>query len=316
MANPQSILLVEDNLGDIRLIQELLKEAFRPSDIVLRCVSSIDEACTHISRERACDVVLLDLSLPDSHGLDTITRIHACAPQLPVVVLSGDTDEALAIAAVVAGAQDYLVKGHITAHLLRRALRFAGHRKQIEQNLVREANHDDLTGLPVRNLLIDRLEQALLGCVRKDRRGALLFVDLDEFKDINDRYGHKVGDDVLVAVGERMQLAVRATDTVARLGGDEFVVLLPLIDGRDDIGLIVGRIAAAFALPFYSGELKLSIGASIGGAIFPDEGASADGLLHKADAAMYRIKTARRVARADAAGPIEIATRGTAGGGS
>lgn len=205
MANPQSILLVEDNLGDVRLIQELLKEAFRPSDIVLRCVSSIDEACTHISRERACDVVLLDLSLPDSHGLDTITRIHACAPQLPVVVLSGDTDEALAIAAMVAGAQDYLVKGHITAHLLRRALRFAGHRKQIEQNLVREANHDDLTGLPV----IDRLEQALLGCVRKDRRGALLFVDLDEFKDINDRYGHKVGDDVLVAVGAHAACSAR-----------------------------------------------------------------------------------------------------------
>lgn len=294
MANPQSLLLVEDNPGDSRLIQEMLKEAFRPEDFVLRCVSSIAEACICIARMPAFDVVLLDLSLPDSGGLDTIKRIHAIAPQLPVVVLSGDTDEAVAMAAVLAGAQDYLVKGHITAHLLRRALRYAGHRKQIEQNLVRDANHDDLTGLPMRNLLLERLEQALLGCARAGIRGALLFVDLDSFKDINDRYGHKTGDDVLMAVTERMQQAVRTTDTVARLGGDEFVVLLPTINQSDDINLITRRVAAAFALPVHSGELVLSVGASIGGAIFPDEGDSAEGLLKIADAAMYRIKTVRR----------------------
>jgi diguanylate cyclase (GGDEF)-like protein len=238
--------------------------------------------------------VLLDLSLPDSSGLETIQRIHSSAPHMPVVVLSGDCDEAVAIAAVLAGAQDYLVKGHITPHLLRRALRFAGHRKQIEQNLVREANHDDLTGLPTRNLLLDRLEQALLGCERSDARGALLFIDLDNFKDINDHYGHKAGDDVLMAIAERMQQAVRATDTVARLGGDEFVVLLPAIDRCDDIGIISQRIEAVFARPVTSGDFSLAVGASIGGVVFPEAADSAKDLLKMADSAMYENKAMRR----------------------
>ena len=294
MFKPPSILLVEDNPGDIRLIREMLKEAFPEEGFDFYNVSSMGEACRQIKDASSFDVVLLDLSLPDCQGLDSIKRIHACAPQMPVVVLSGDTDEAVAIAAVVAGAQDYLVKGHITAHLLRRTLRFASHRKQIEQNLVREANHDDLTGLPMRNLLLDRLEQALLNCERENNRGALLFVDLDGFKGINDRHGHKVGDDVLLAVAERMQEAVRTTDTVARIGGDEFVVLLPSIDQSEDIGEITKRVAAAFALPIHSGELALSVGASIGGTVFRGEGDTAEGLLKAADAAMYRIKAARR----------------------
>lgn len=294
MSNTQSILLVEDNPGDVRLIQEMLKEAFSEEDFVLNHVSSIDAACTYISSGPGCDVVLLDLSLPDSQGLDTIKRIHDCSSHLPVVVLSGDTDEAVAIAAVVAGAQDYLVKGHITAHLLRRALRIAGHRKQIEQNLVREANHDDLTGLPMRNLLLDRLEQSLLNCERDNVRGALLFVDLDRFKEVNDRHGHKAGDDVLLAVSERMQQAVRATDTVARLGGDEFVLLLPSIDQSEEIGAITRRISAAFAAPVQSGDLLINISASIGCAIFPGEGDTAENLLKAADEAMYRVKTVRR----------------------
>lgn len=294
MPNPQSILLVEDNPGDVRLIQEMLKEAFSAEDFVLKHVTSIDAACTLIGSGHGCDVVLLDLSLPDSHGLDTIKRIHDCSSQLPVVVLSGDTDEAVAIAAVVAGAQDYLVKGHITAHSLRRALRIAGHRKQIEQNLVREANHDDLTGLPMRNLLLDRLKQSLLNCERDNVRGALLFVDLDRFKEVNDRHGHKVGDDVLLAVSERMQQVVRATDTVARLGGDEFVLLLPSIDQSEDVGAITRRISAAFAAPVQSGELMIDVSASIGCAIFPGEGDTAENLLKAADEAMYRVKTVRR----------------------
>ena len=298
MSNLQSILLVEDNPGDVRLIREMLKEAFSAADFVLNHVASIADACTYISSGVGCDVVLLDLSLPDSQGLDTIKRIHDCSSHLPVVVLSGDIDEAVAIAAVVAGAQDYLVKGHITAHLLRRALRIAGHRKQLEQNLVREANHDDLTGLPMRNLLLDRIEQSLLNCERNNVRGALLFVDLDRFKEVNDRHGHKAGDDVLLAVAARMQRAVRATDTVARLGGDEFVVLLTSIDQSEDVGAITRRISAAFAVPVQSGELAVGISASIGCAIFPEEGDTAENLLKAADEAMYRVKTAKQSAPA------------------
>ncbi len=297
MAKPASILLVEDNPGDIRLIREMLKEAFAEEGFVLDNVSSMAAALAHLAGGAVCDVVLLDLSLPDSQGLDSIRSIQSAAPQLPVVVLSGDIDEDVAISAVVAGAQDYLVKGHINAHLLRRALRVASHRKQIEQNLVREANHDDLTGLPMRNLLLDRIEQALLACARGNSRGALLFIDLDGFKEINDLHGHKAGDDVLLAAAGRLQQAVRATDTVARLGGDEFVLLLPSIDHNDDISQITQRVALAFSQPVPSGALMLGIAASIGGVIFPDEDDSAEGLLKLADAAMYRIKAARKAVR-------------------
>ncbi len=294
MPNPQSILLVEDNPGDIRLIREMLKDGFRADDFVLDAVSSVAAACAHLEGKNACDVVLLDLSLPDSHGLDTIRRIHSVAPQLPVVVLSGNADEDVAIAAVVAGAQDYLVKGHITEHLLRRALRIAGHRKSIEKNLRHEANHDELTGLPTRKLLLDRMRQALLACEKENTLGALLFVDMDGFKKINDSHGHKIGDEVLMAVARRMQQTVRPTDTVARLGGDEFVILLSPIGRRENAGIVAHRVQAALSVPVESGALRLHIGASIGVAVFPEESDSIEELMKLADAAMYRAKASRK----------------------
>jgi len=154
--------------------------------------------------------------------------------------------------------------------------------------LQRLAFEDALTGLAIRPLLRDRLEQAIAAAKRSGDSFALLMIDLDRFKPINDVHGHATGDLVLREIARRLESATRAIDTVARLGGDEFVVLLGGDGGRDEAGLVTARIVAAVAEPLAVHGLRA--GVSVGIAIFPDDGSDADQLLARADAAMYDAK--------------------------
>ncbi|MDO8178522.1 MAG: GGDEF domain-containing protein [Undibacterium sp.] len=152
------------------------------------------------------------------------------------------------------------------------------------------AQHDSLTGLPNRALFDDRLRQAASQAQRDNTRMALLFVDLDEFKEINDTYGHHIGDLLLTAAAERMAACVRHADTVGRLGGDEFVVLLPYIDVEKDAVLVAEKICNALHIPLDLDGRTLLISASIGIAIYPEHGKDELTLSRSADAAMYRAK--------------------------
>lgn len=163
-------------------------------------------------------------------------------------------------------------------------------RKQTEEKLRFRANHDALTGLPNRRLFEDRLESAIAGALRHGERLALLLVDLDRFKGVNDRLGHLAGDALLVEVGRRLQLCVRASDTVARLGGDEFAVILGEVGGREDAAEVAERICAAMAAPFELGEGVAQIGASVGIVLGPQDDADAEELQRRADAALYLVK--------------------------
>ena len=174
------------------------------------------------------------------------------------------------------------------------ATRFAGiaiERKLAEDRIQFMTNHDALTGLPNRALLDDRLSQALLCAQRYDRWAAVAFVDLDNFKNINDSLGHNAGDELLKTIASRMVLCVRATDTVARLGGDEFVVLLvDLPKSADLISAIVQKLRTAVAAPVRLNGHELRVTSSLGVANYPGDGADADTLIANADAAMYRAK--------------------------
>jgi diguanylate cyclase (GGDEF)-like protein len=158
------------------------------------------------------------------------------------------------------------------------------------RRLRRQATHDTLTGLPNRVLLEDRIERAIATAGRGEGRVAVLFIDLDRFKEINDTLGHAYGDELLRQVAERLQAVVRHGDTVARLGGDEFAALLPSVPSRDEVELVVARLQEALHRSFTAGGTTLDVEASIGVALSPEHGTAADELLASADIAMYAAK--------------------------
>lgn len=158
-------------------------------------------------------------------------------------------------------------------------------------NLREEATHDALTGLANRRLFHDRLQQAIHHAHRYGSKVGILFVDMDRFKEINDRHGHHVGDAVLVEVAKRLVDCVRESDSVARLGGDEFVVLLDGIEGRDDCQAAAHKIGEALCNATMPFDKDLVLSCSIGQALFPDDGADEESLIRAADAAMYQLKS-------------------------
>jgi len=155
------------------------------------------------------------------------------------------------------------------------------------------AYHDDLTGLPNRRLLRDRLHQALAQALRYDRQVALLLLDLDGFKSVNDRLGHGAGDRLLIAVAERLSACVRAADTVCRYGGDEFVIMLPAVERRSMAQAVVAKMQQRLSEPYQIDDVDVRMGASLGVVFYPTEGRTPDELLQRADDALYRAKAAR-----------------------
>jgi diguanylate cyclase (GGDEF)-like protein/PAS domain S-box-containing protein len=164
--------------------------------------------------------------------------------------------------------------------------------KLAEERIQRVAHHDSLTGLPNRLLFNDRLSQAIAIAKRTSRRFALLYMDLDKFKPVNDALGHNAGDELLHALAARIRKQVRDSDTVARMGGDEFTVILSDIATREEAEAVAGKIVAAIAPPFLLGDQKesVAVGVSIGVALYPQDAADADGLVKAADTAMYEAK--------------------------
>ncbi|MBI5330018.1 MAG: EAL domain-containing protein [Betaproteobacteria bacterium] len=169
-------------------------------------------------------------------------------------------------------------------------------RKRAEEHLLHIATHDSLTGLPNRNLLHDRVEQAIGFADRMRKEVAILFIDIDRFKNINDSLGHAAGDTLIVTLAHRLRESVRMTDTVARVGGDEFVVVLTDLQNKNDIGQVLNNLIAAINLPAPVGGHELTVSASIGVSVYPQDGRDVASLLKNADTAMYRAKEAGRSA--------------------
>lgn len=167
-------------------------------------------------------------------------------------------------------------------------------RVQAEKQMIRLAHYDELTGLPNRVALENHLEQAIQQARRGSGHFALMFLDLDKFKPVNDNYGHQVGDELLRNVGKRLKHCIRSSDVVGRRGGDEFVVITGPLHGDDDAKPIADKIVAVLNDTFHIQGHNIQIGASVGVALYPDDGLAAEDLLKQADAAMYRVKTSGR----------------------
>ncbi len=322
------ILLIEDNPGDARLIQYMLAEAQGPT-CDLEWVDCLRAGLDRLAAG-GIDLVLLDLGLPESVGLDTLRHMQEQVPSVPtLVVLSGLNDENIALQAVQMGAQDYLVKGRVDASLLMRSIRYAmersqakealrqahaqleqrvlertvelveanarlrveiAERRQAEERIRYMAHYDALTNLPNRTLLQDRLRQALSFSRRNGTRVAVLFIDLDYFKHINDSLGHQVGDSLLQMVAVRLQQCLREGDSVARLGGDEFVLCLPLEGDSGDAAMIAQKVLDVLDRPFIVEGHELHVSSSIGISLYPEDGSDVKTLMRTADTAMYDAK--------------------------
>jgi len=163
-------------------------------------------------------------------------------------------------------------------------------RTEMEESIKHQAQHDPLTDLPNRKLFMDFLALELAQARRNRKNLAVLFLDLDHFKQINDTLGHAAGDLLLQAVGQRLKGCVRESDTVARIGGDEFNVLMPDLGQTNDVGAVVGKIMGVFEAPFLLDNVEVSATTSIGVSMFPDDGQSSEDLVQKADSAMYLAK--------------------------
>lgn len=243
------------------------------------------------------DVVVLDLSLPDATGLDVLATLQADerTAWIPVIVVSGDLTQRSATKALLGGAQDFVTKPFETEELearLTAALRVAtAHRALTEarEQLLHQSLHDSLTGLPNRVLLFDRLRQAQAQEARHQRGLAVLFVDLDRLKEVNDEHGHDAGDALLVQIAARLREAVREADTVARLGGDEFVVVAEAIGDRDGASELAERVRVALGRPYVLEQAEVRCTGSIGVAL-PRARQTPEAILREADRAMYRAK--------------------------
>lgn len=299
-AGPLTVLLIEDNPDDVFLLEALIRQL--PSDARPALVScaTLAEGLARLG-EMAFDLVLADLGLPDSNGVETVLRLQAVNRQVPVVVLTGLDDDASASAAVMAGAQDYLTKGDVDARGLRRTIRHALERHRLrmalEQSRAEEAHratHDELTGLPNRALLLDRLGHALAHATRERCHVGVAFIDLDGFKRVNDRFGHQVGDALLVYAAGKIGEQVRRSDTLARLGGDEFVILFEKVDHPSRVANLLQALLSRVEGPVRIGGHDLDLRLSLGSAVSRVDGDDAETLLAAADARMYLMKGAGR----------------------
>ncbi len=251
----------------------------------------------YLSDNLQTDIILLDLNLPDCHGIQTFEKMHSGSLNLPIIVLTGNEDDELALEAVGLGAQDYLVKGRLEKYGLIRAIRYAIERNQILQELAaaREvekflAYHDFLTELPNRHLFYDHLGQAIVHAERYDDLLALLFVDLDDFKELTDKFGHTAGDLILQDAAERLKGCVRKSDTIARWGWDEFAIILRPICQALDASKVAEKILDALSQPFHLGGQELSITASLGISLCPSDSKDRVDSVRMAETAMRRAK--------------------------
>jgi diguanylate cyclase (GGDEF)-like protein len=287
------ILIVEDDEDDYVLLEELLIEAI--GDVgAIHWAEDFKSAQAKIATEHF-DFYFLDNRLGAELGLELIVEIKqqfATAP--PIIMLSGVDDYQTDLDAMEKGADDYIIKSELTSHLLERTFRYSLKSKDLEAKLAKLAHFDTLTGLYNRSLFNELLIKAIQQSERSGEKFALVTLDLDNFKFINDNYGHPAGDQLLIKIARRLKHAIRSSDIVARLGGDEFSLLLKDVKKDSDFVMLVENIMDIFQAPIQVDSKSVSVTTSVGIAIFPTDTQTASELIDHSDRAMYQAKALGR----------------------
>jgi diguanylate cyclase len=288
LEDPIRILLVEDNEADYWHARDLL-DAAPHARFTIDWARDLQSGLARLA-PAAFDVCLLEQALPDGDGLEIVRAAPSRGCDAPIIMLTGRGSLDLDLQAMQLGAADYLDKSRIDAAMLERAIRYALNRRQQAQRLSRLAQHDELTGLANRSLFNDRLERALAWARRHERIAAVMVLDLNGFKAVNDRLGHVAGDRLLTVMGMRLCSRLRETDTVARLGGDEFALVVENLAKAEHAGLVARKLLDAVVPPVAIEAHTVTVTASLGIALYPQDGSHGATLLREADRAMYRAK--------------------------
>jgi len=299
-----TVLLIEEGLERARIAEQPLMRELEGGRAAVVRHGSLEEA-TGTLLEGGFDCILLGLTLLDGAALGALRGVRARAPQAPIVVLSTEDDQSIALRAEDEGADAFLAKGQAAGDRLWREIDRAIEQKHAALAAARRATHDELTGLPNRALFLDRLGLTLGRLQRRSRAAAVLFLGLNDFRSVNDRFGHEIGDRLLVAVGERLSELLRPGDTVGRFGSDEFMLLCDDISSEEDATAVADRLGAELRLPFELEQLDVTVAASFGVVVAEGTGRAAEELLHAAHRGMKAAKG--RGARWQLAHPAEPA---------
>ena len=294
-------LLAEDNPTDAEIVRAMLDEAY-DGKFTMICVDQYADIAAQLD-QHDFDVLILDMNLPDSTGSRNVTKLREAYPDLPIVVLTGQTDLQIAVESLQLGAQDFLTKNDITPPLLARSLYYAKERKKIElalhqsivavedrnEQLNQLAYTDHLTKLANRTQFETEISLRLKTAKFHNKPFALLYLDLNNFKTVNDNFGHSVGDELLIQVANRLQDTISETDFIARMGGDEFLIFTDLIDDMSSVDLLIENILTTFESPFSIDKKEIQSQPAIGVAFYP-EADNVELLMKYADCAMYEAK--------------------------
>ena len=288
------ILIVDDQEANVQLLEQMLRSAG-----YTRITSTRDpHAVCALHRDNHYDLILLDLRMPGMDGFQVMEGLKEIETDGYLPVLAVTAEPAHKLRALQSGAKDFVSKPFDLAEVLMRV------HNMLEVRLLHEAArnygkmleslalNDPLTGLANRRLLADRMSMALVHARRNKSAMAVVYLDLDGFKQINDTLGHGVGDILLKMVAERLVATVREEDTVARLGGDEFILALWHVSGIDYAATVASRAIEAVSQPYDIEGNTVSITTSAGVSIYPDHGEDADTLMKSADLALYEAKAA------------------------
>ena len=287
-----SILIVDDQEANVQLLEEMLREAG------YRCVTSTPDphAVRTLHRDNHYDLILLDLQMPGMDGFQVMEGLKEIETDgyLPILVITAQPGHKLR--ALASGAKDFVAKPFDLVEVKTRIHNMLEVRllyRQLEhfsREMESLALHDALTGLPNRRLLMDRLSLAIAHARRNKRTMAVMYLDLDGFKQINDPLGHDVGDTLLSMVAARLVAAVRQEDTVARLSGDEFVIALWELNHADDVVKMALKVIQAMSQPYCIQGSDVNMTASVGVGIYPTHGEETEALMKSADLALYEAK--------------------------
>lgn len=286
-----SVLVIEDNFDDFYLVRKMLDKDIRKTYELLHA-ESLDEAKIILSHSQP-HLILLDLGLQHTQGLKTLTLLQKWCSDLPVIVFTGVDDEDIGEKAIKMGAEDYLPKAQANSAILSRAISYAIERHSLLTKIQQQAWVDTLTGLANRPALFQYLTTQINNSNRNNQPIAVVMIDLDGFKAINDQHGHQAGDDVLICIAQRLDHNRRMNDFIARLGGDEFIwVLIGCEPDEKTFELIeqkLNLINQAIPLIINQQSTEVHVGASIGVAMWQAE-TEPQTLINRADKAMYQSK--------------------------
>ncbi len=281
-----NILIVDDQLKNIQVLGGILRDQGYQINVAQDGLQALENV-----KAMTPDLILMDVMMPEMNGYEVCQKLKAdkTVNDVPVIFLTAKTETEDIVKGFEVGGVDYVIKPYVPAELLARVKTHL-ELKNLRSRIEHLANHDTLTDLPTLRLASDRLDVAINHAKRGGEKVALLFLDLDGFKQVNDTHGHEAGDAILQSVAQRILHVIRSSDTGCRIGGDEFLVILGGLTDDRPAKEVCRRLIESIGEKVIYKDTELTVGVSIGAALYPDHASDSTSLRRRADDVMYKVK--------------------------